>query len=358
MSALTILVALGALYAAFGTLIAKVGLRGLTCTRSFSCPAAHEGTTGEMIEVVRNARPMRIPWLRVESRISPHLRLGEQDNLLVSFDTHACSLFTLMPYQQIKRRHKVRFLRRGEYNLGNATLTVGDPLGVYQTSREQDMDAPLLVYPRMLSDEEIPTPLLTMLGDISAMRSLSTDPFLVRGIRPYRMGDPVRDIHWAATARTGEAQVRLHDYTARSQLMVVFNAERVDQQWSDRLMDYEEEDIEHVIAVAATVCIRALALGLCVGFAANMPLGKAEASTVLPPVSRANGEEALLTAFARLQIRRTDSFYGLLSSLTNYTDLDMIVISRYTNERIEGALYDLRRSGNRVHLHLTGGEPA
>ena len=251
-----------------------------------------------------------------------------------------------------------RFLRRGEYNLGNASLTVGDPLGVYQTSREQDMDAPLLVYPRMLGDDEIPPLLLTMLGDIAAQRSLSTDPFLVRGIRPYQMGDPVRDIHWAATARTGEAQVRLHDYTARSQLMVVLNAERIDQQWSDRLMDYEEADIEQVIAVAATVCMRALERGLCVGFATNMPLGKAEESTMLPPVTGAGRDEELLTAFARLSLRRTDSFYGLLTSRTHYTDLDMIVISRYTSERIEGALHDLRRSGNRVHLYLTGGEAA
>ena len=358
MSPLTILVALCALYAVFGMLIAKVGLRGLTCTRSFSRPAAYEGETGEMIEVVRNDRPMIIPWLRVESRISPHLRLGEQDNLLVSYQTHACSLFTLMPYQQIRRRHKVRFLRRGEYNLGNASLTVGDPLGVFETSREQDMDAPLLVYPRMLDDSELPAPLLTELGDIAAQRSLLTDPFLVRGIRPYQIGDPVRDIHWAATARTGEAHVRLHDYTARSQLLVVFNAERIEQQWSDRLMDYEEKDIENVIAMAATLCMRALGMGLCVGFAANMPLGKAEESTVLLPVSRANREEELLTAFARLTIRRTDSFYTLLDSLASCSGLDIVVLSRYTSERIEGALEQLRRSGNRVYLHLMGGDAA
>jgi hypothetical protein len=89
-----------------------------------------------------------------------------------------------------------------------------------------------------------------------------------------------------------------------------------------------------------------------------MPLGKAEESTLLPPVTSAEREEALLTAFARLTLRRTDSFYGLLSSLTPYTDLDIIVISRYTNDRIEDTLHELRRSGNRVHLHLTGGDAA
>ena len=129
MSPLTILVALCALYAVFGMLIAKVGLRGLTCTRSFSRPAAYEGETGEMIEVVRNDRPMIIPWLRVESRISRHLQFGRQENLDVSGSMYHKSLFTLMPYQRITRRHRVRFLHRGAYDIGSACLTAGDVTG-------------------------------------------------------------------------------------------------------------------------------------------------------------------------------------------------------------------------------------
>ena len=358
MSALTILLSLCAIYALFGFLLARFGLRGLTCARSFSCPAAFEGEEGEMIEVVRNDRPLIIPWMRVESLISPYLRLGKQDNLLVSYDTHACSLFTLMPYQQIRRRHRLRFLRRGEYNLGNASITIGDPLGVYQTSMEQDMDAPLLVYPRMLDENELPAPLLCLLGEIAAPRNLLTDPFLVRGIRPYQPGDPIRDIHWAATARTGETHVRVHDTTARSRLLIAFNAERIDQQWSDRLMDYEEADIEALIAMAATLCIRALRQGLCVGFATNMPLGKDTVSTLLPPSAAPGRDEELLTAFARLTIRRTDSFYALLDSLSAMTGTDVIVLSRYTNEQIDAAIHQLRQSGCRVHLHLIGGDDA
>ena len=358
MSVPVILVSLCVLYAVFGVLIAKVGLRGLTCTRAFAKPAVFEGETGEMIETVRNDRPMLIPWLRVESRISPYLKLGGQDNLLVSDRTHACSLFTLMPYQQIRRRHRVAFLRRGAYNLGNATITVGDPLGLFQSAREQDMDAPLLVYPRMLDESEMPAPLLQLLGDIASRRNLLTDPFLIRGIRPYQFGDPIRDIHWPATARTGEAHVRVHDYTARAQLLVVFNGERKDGQWADRLMDYEEEDIEQVIAMAATLCMRALGNGMTVGFAANMPLGKDGPSTFLPPTAGPARDEELLAAFARLFIQRTQSFHELLGSLSSCSGLDVLVLSRYTNEKIETALHALRQSGNRVSLYVLGGEDA
>ena len=130
MNALILMTVVAALYLAFAMALRHFALRGLVCTRAFRQPAYFEGETGEMIEVVRNDRPMIIPWLRVESRTSPYILLGRQDNLNVSAGTHYCSLFTLMPYQQIRRRHQVRFLRRGAYNLGNASLTAGDLFGI------------------------------------------------------------------------------------------------------------------------------------------------------------------------------------------------------------------------------------
>ena len=129
-------------------------------------------------------------------------------------------------------------------------------------------------------------------------------------------------------------------------------------QWRDQLSDKDTEVVEYAISLVATLCVQTLQSGLAVGFATNMPLGKAEESTLLLPAASISREEELLTAFARLSIRRTDSFYALLDSLAGHTGLDIIVISRYTSERIEGALHQLRQSGNRVYLHLTGGDVA
>ncbi|MBQ8556535.1 MAG: DUF58 domain-containing protein [Clostridia bacterium] len=352
MSVLTILAVLLALYCLSGRLLTRQGLSGLQCTRAFSRPAVFEGETGEMVEVVRNDRPMLIPWLRVESHISPHLQLGRQDNLHVSGSRYYSSLFTLMPYQQVKRRHRVRFLRRGVYDLGNASLSVGDVLGFFQASREQMMHVPVLVFPRLLDERELPQPLSLMLGEIASRRQLLTDPFLVRGIRGYQIGDPVRDIHWPATARMGETQVRVFDHTARIRLMVILNVQRKDAQWGDHLMDYEEGEIEYGISVAATMCIRALRSGLSAGFAANMPLGEEKVSTVLLPGGGAAREEELLTAFARLTILRTLSFPLFLETLTDLTDMDIVVLSCYDSEEIQAGLARLRRQGNQVMLHI------
>ena len=91
----------------------RYGLKHMTCTRTFSNPTFFVGDEGELIEVVRNEKACILPWMRAESRISPYIRLGRQDNLHVSGEMYYCSLFTVMPHQQIRRRHKVRFLHRG-----------------------------------------------------------------------------------------------------------------------------------------------------------------------------------------------------------------------------------------------------
>ena len=304
MNTLSILVVLALLYAVLGFVLQRFALDGLQCDRSFAQSAVFEGDEGEMIEVVRNDRPLLVPWLRMENQISAHLQLGSQSNLHVSGQTHCCSLFTLMPYQQIRRRHRVRFAHRGAYNLGNASLTAGDLLCAFQVHREQDMDVPVLVYPRLLDDSEIPAPLSHLMDEIVSRRQLLTDPFLVRGIRPYHPGDNVRDIHWPATARMNETQVRIHDHTAQSRLLIVLNSQRTPGQWGERLMDYEQEEIEQGIRVAATLCVRALRAGLAAGFAANMPLSVDDDScAVLPPEAGAAREEELLACMARLRVK-------------------------------------------------------
>lgn len=332
----------------------RAGLNRLSCSRFFSRPAFFEGEEGELIEVIRNDRPIIIPWLRVESRISPYLRLGRQDNLHVSGEMYYCSLFTLMPYQQIRRRHRVKFLHRGAYDLGNAALTSGDLLGACKFLRSQNLSAPVLVYPRLLEQTELPLPVSRMLGQLVRQRQLLTDPFLVRGIRPYTPGDPVRDIHWAATARTGDVQVRIHDYTAKTRLLVVLNVQDQELQWNDYISEQDYPVTEDMIRLAASVCVQGLRAGLSAGFAANMPLGDSKESTVLSPDEQIP-EEELLGAFARLTIHRTEKFPALLERLRTYTGMDILILSRYDSGSIRSAMDTLRKDGHTVTLHLMEG---
>ncbi len=348
------LLALAAVYLLL-ILSIKLGLKYLSCQRSFSEQAVFEGSQGELVEVVRNDTPFIIPWLRVESNISRHLQLGRQENLQVSGKMYYCSFFTLMPFQQIRRRHKVTFLHRGYFDLGNAALGAGDVLGFVEYSKQQNLSTPVLVYPRLLEEEEVPLPISRLMGELTRRRQLLTDPFLTRGIRPYMPGDPVRDIHWAATARTGEAQVRVRDYSARTRLLVVMNVQYQDIQLSNYIPDEQSEPVEQIIRLAATVCTQALENNLAAGFAANMSQGEGKESVILLPEDGLAHQERILSDLARLTLTCTEKFPTFLDSLTSLTGLDILVLSRYDSESIRASLTRLRQAGNQVTLHVTEG---
>lgn len=354
MSVVNLLVALVVMYALW-TLMVRRGIKNLTCHRSFSKTHVFEGEEGELVEVVRNDGPYIIPWLRVESYISPNLRLGKQENLHVSSDAFYRSCFTLMPYQQIRRRHYVKYLRRGVYDLGNASLGAGDLLGLTRFWKDQHLSTPVVVYPQVMEREDLPLPLSKTLGELVSKNRLLADPFLVRSIRPYQPGDLIRDIHWSATARTDDVQVRVHDHTVCTRLLVVLNAQRHDNQWDDYIREQDIPNMEEEIRLAASVCVHALQAGLAVGFAANMPQEQGKESTFVMPGEGQAWEETLLDTFARLTLHCSEKFIPMLDALQQYTDMDILILSPYYSESIEITMEKLRERGNQVTFCQTEG---
>lgn len=336
----------------------RLGHKRISCSRSFSKSVVFEGEDGEMVETVRNDSPFAIPWLRLESRMSPYLRFGAQENLDVSGDMYYSSLFAPMPYQQIRRTHKVKFLRRGVYYLGSASLTAGDFLDVLRLNRQHNSDASIMVYPSILDADQIPPDISQRLGEIANRRMLLQDPFLVRGIRPYVPGDPVRDIHWPATARMQQTQLRIRDYTTSSKLLVVLNGQYEDAQWKEFHPDRMEEAYEQAVRLAATVCVNALRRGVPAGFASNLALDGSDTSTLLLPENGITQEDTLLAAFARLDVsafkQRLPVF---LQTLEGHSGLDIMVLSFYRSESIDGSMERLRQCGNLVSFHMLEGGP-
>lgn len=354
MSVFNFVLILLVLYLVWAFTIRK-GMDRLSCHRGFSRTRVFEGETGELVEVVRNDTPFVIPWFRVESRISPYIRLGQRDDLDVDGEMYYCSVFTLLPYQQIRRRHKVSFLHRGSYDLGKAALTSGDVLGIFRFMTDQEEQAPVLVYPRLLDPEQLPLPVSRTLGELVRRQQLLTDPFLVRGIRAYQPGDPVRDIHWAATARTGEVQLCLRDYSARTRLLVLLNVQHQDIQTNNYIPESHWPWVEQAIRVAASVCVQALRSGMSAGFASNMPMDQGQERTLILPADGGAQEEELLASFARLSIRRTKRFPELVEEMCAYSGMDILVLSRYDSDSLQRSLEELRRCGNQVTFHVLEG---
>ena len=332
-------------------LIAKFGMRGFSYRREFSRAEACEGERVEFIEVIRNRSPLFLPWVRVETRIPPSFGFNTKEEVEIRGGHFHKSVFTLMPFSQVTRRHQVVLHQRGHYQLFQASVTAGDLLGMRLISRDVDAPAEIYVYPTLLSEEEAELPSSRAQGAVSVRRWIQPDPFLVNGIRGYRTGDPERDIHWAATARLNELQVKTRDFTADPRLMVLINGQKSESQWAD-LMDYEMERIEYAISLAASMCVYALRQGMEAGFGASMPLDEAEECACMLPHRSAGWEEELLCAFSALRIRLLRSFPTFLEQMPRLTGTDIVILSCYDSEEIRVQMRRLSRLGNSVTLRL------
>ncbi len=329
----------------------RFGLRGFSYERSFSRPSAYEGDRIELIEVIRNRSPFFLPWVRVETRIPASFTFNTREEVEIRGGHYHRSVFTLMPYSQVTRRHHVILTRRGHYTLQHASLTAGDLLGMYTAVQETDTSAEIFVYPKLLENAQAELPSSRSQGDVSVPRWIQPDPFLVNGIRAYRDGDPERDIHWAATARLGSLQVKTHDFTSDPRLMVLINGQKTENQWGD-LMEYEQEQIEYAISLAASMCTEALRHGMEAGFAASMPLDESNECVCMAPNRCAGWEDALLSAFAALRIRMLRTFPTFMEQLPRLTATDIVILSCYDSPEIQLGIRQLRLLGNSVTLKI------
>lgn len=140
--------------------------------------------------------------------------------------------------------------RRGVYRWHEVSLRTATPLGLFWCRRSWKAAAKAIVYPTVLPLTQCP--LVDEMGRedsaqfYSDHRSHAATEDLTRGLRPYRVGDPTRLIHWRTSARYGELQVReLEVFTGSQEIIICLDSS---SRW--RFEDFEQA----VIAVASMYC--------------------------------------------------------------------------------------------------------
>ncbi len=326
-------------------------LKGVRYTRYFTKRAVFEGESLDMVEVISNAKPLPLPWLRLESSMAAGIAFGRQHNLNVYagdiYQNHI-SLFYLRPFRQITRRHQVSCPRRGLYRMDSATLTTGDPLGIAAKVKKFDLNLELLVYPRIVALDDLPLPNHSWLGDLPVRRWIVEDPFLTSGIREYRPGDPLKSINWKATARTGAMQVHQRDFTADHRLVICLNVESSETMWRNIT---DPERIELGIRYAASVAGYALENGIETGLLCNGRLIDGPREPIrIDPSSDGSQLEWILDALAHVVLERSVSMSRLLEEAVEAEtrDTDFLIISCHRGEKLVTPALELEQLGNGI----------
>jgi len=158
---------------------------------------ASEAFAGEeaFLAVTCSAEAKRFPGISLVAT----LRAGE-DPVTVRFPDIA-------PGTSVTRVIPFRPTRRGELDSIHASVSTRFPFSLFEKSVELDVPAGVIVYPR-------PSPHPAWYQDLP-VAAPSVHPFqsgrvgaFPRGVREHLPADPVRDIHWKTTARTGRWMVK------------------------------------------------------------------------------------------------------------------------------------------------------
>ena len=338
-----------------------VAFQRLSYSRNISRSAVYEGEHIELIEVISNNKLTPLPWLRVESKLSPYLKFRSNEDLNVKDDRFHRSVFFVRSFSRITRRYDVHCVHRGYFDLSNTTLTVGDLFGMTAFPRQLQQPTYLFVYPQPLEDNQLPQEALRWQGDISVRRWVFPDPIMINGIREYRSGDSRKDIHWKASARTGTLQVKTHDYTVQPKLILLLNIDPKTNFWGV-LTDEQKEQVEYGIRAAATLSHWAFTQDMEVGFYSNGTVQFAPEQRIgLLPAHSAHQQTQLLRTLAGFVAKAAESIPHTVERLLadGVDDADILVLSAYWDDTLSQRFEELRQRGNHItYIPFGGGMPS
>lgn len=314
--------------------------------RTLSQPRAFPGDEVELAIRITNRKPLPLARLDVQDFIP--LGLEVVGHTLVTDRSDRQILHrsaSLRWYEGLTWRYQLRCLKRGAYRLGPAQLNAGDPFGLYHSSVESPRQAALVVYPRLLPLEDLNLPLRRPLGELRA-RQLISDPLRTVGIRDYHPDDPLKDIHWNATARVGALQTRIYEPTAAFELAIFLDLDTFERYWEG----IDPDQVERMISAAATLARAGLDDGYAVGLYVNGAPVEFEQLVRLPPSRSPAQFERILETLARLTPYSITPMPRMLRLAAR--DLPwgatLLLISVITSEGTRAALLRQRERGRSV----------
>ena len=199
--------------------------KGLFAKLDFENEAVTEGETASLTEVITNRNFIPLHILQVNFQTDVGLDFTDTSNASVTDRVNVIDVFSLRFYEKITRKLTMKCKRRGFYSILQTSLVASDLFSSDIHYATRDQRTSMYVYPKLMPEHMLRIPFRKLMGEIETKRFLYEDNFTFRGIRDYAPTDPMSDINWKASARTGELKVNLHDYTSSPEVMLVLNVE-------------------------------------------------------------------------------------------------------------------------------------
>jgi uncharacterized protein (DUF58 family) len=345
-----VLVGLLALLAAGVTgLWSRFGLRNLHYERRMGRQRTVWGDDVPLDISVWNNKPLPVAWVSVDDFASAGTVVREQALVPQQREKLAIlrSHWTVGWYERIIRHLTLAADRRGVYSFGPTRVTVADLFGYGVATEERENPGTLIVRPRTLP-VRIASQRYSPAGDLRTRHSLFEDPALFAGVRQYRPGDPLRRVHWRATARTGVVVSKRFDPSRLQNILLTLDV----QTMSGPIWTNDEETVEALIVAASSLARHALLEGASCGLAAMAWSHSRRAYALAAPRTGRDQLGTIADLLGRLEAIPSAPFEHLLVRLPQRVPLGttIVIITARDPEPYAAALRRLDRLGFPVQV--------
>lgn len=237
------------LLAAAWLVVARIRLH---VERSFSSDVVESGTATTVTVSVAGTGPFPTPPAQVLDVVPG-----------VEGTTPPAALPTLRGLPRGSRRAAVRPVlrydltpeRRGVHEVGPLAVEENDPFRLMLLRHVAGGTSRLVVTPRLADLEAEPAGQVASEGESERVQRRADGGEDDLGTREYRAGDPLRRVHWRATARHGELMVRQEEQRSSPRSLVLLDTRAA--AFPRHADDDGEGDraFERAVAFAASICV-------------------------------------------------------------------------------------------------------
>ncbi len=335
----------------------RLALRRVDYERHFDKLRAFPGETFKMTLRITNRKFLPLSWLEISDRIP--MALPPTEGMLMP--THIpqvgklTAAFSLRWYERVNRRYELQCPTRGIYTLGPLDITSGDIFTLFESQESRKNQDRLVVYPYVWPLEDLGLPSKEPFGERKAQRRILEDPLRTIGVRDYHPEDSLRHIHWKATARQGELQVRAFEPTTALNLVILLNVTTFKHHWQGVIPDL----MERTISLAGSIATWATGQKYRVGLVANGSMPHADQPIRVPPGRSPGQLTAILEALAAVTSFATMSIQDLLRRESPHLPwgATLVVVTAIVTDELAATIIGLRNAGRRMALISLAEDP-
>ena len=336
---------------------AKYALRRVEYTRHLSTTHAFFGDEVTFEIGLANRKILPLPWVQIEEELDETLALPEAVTTSPSHRPGRVILHNLMPvgwYHKIKRVYPLKCTKRGYFSFGPTRIQSGDYFRFRVKEMEVGNPLSLVVFPRIVPLDKLGIPSRAPFGDIRVRRHLFQDPVRVASIREYVPGDPLKKIHWKASARVGRLQTKVFENTTSPDLAIFFDVRTVKHPFWGEVAQL----LETGCIAAASIANHAIEKGYRVGLFVNHPYPDSANLIRIQPSSHPDQLQHVLEALAMvapLESMAIDRLVRQEGGKLPWVST-LVAVTAVPTPALVGALETFHRAGRPVALVLIGAE--